>query len=258
MQASCWITLMRKQFRSGAVLCSAVMLVIFVAYCLVAAAQQFPYQDPKLPVEQRVADLISRMTLEEKIAQLEGAWENRQFHPNPQTMFIDEKGNFLPARAAVLMKYGVGEISRPSEGRGPREMAEFTNAVQKWVKENTRLGIPVLFHDECLHGHVAPGGTSYPQAIALASTWNPALLHDVFAATAMEARSRGVEQCLAPVLDLAREPRWGRTEETYGEDPYLVSKMGVAAIRGYQGEGPALDKAHVMGTAKHFAVHGQR
>jgi len=233
------------------------MLVIFVAYCLVAAAQQFPYQDPKLPVEQRVADLISRMTLEEKIAQLEGAWENRQFHPNPQTMFIDEKGNFLPARAAVLMKYGVGEISRPSEGRGPREMAEYTNTVQKWIKENTRLGIPVLFHDECLHGHVAIKGTSYPQAIALASTWDPAPVKDVFSATAAEVRARGAHHCLAPVLDLARDPRWGRTEETYGEDPYLTSRIGVAAIEGFQGVGPFIDGSHVMATAKHFAVHGQ-
>jgi beta-glucosidase len=136
-------------------------------------------------------------------------------------------------------------------------MAEYTNRVQKWMRDNTRLGIPVIFHDECLHGHVAPKATSYPQAIALASTWDPSLLHEVFTATAAEARARGVQQCLAPVLDLARDPRWGRTEETYGEDPYLVSRLGVAAITGYQGTGPGIDKAHVMATAKHFAVHGQ-
>jgi beta-glucosidase len=91
----------------------------------------------------------------------------------------------------------------------------------------------------------------------LASTWDPSLLHEVFTATAAEARARGVQQRLAPVLDLARDPRWGRTEETYGEDPYLVSRLGVAAITGYQGTGPGIDKAHVMATAKHFAVHGQ-
>jgi beta-glucosidase len=216
-----------------------------------------PYRDAKLPVDQRVADLLSRMTLDEKIAQLVSVWEDRTFFKDPQKLLVDEKGNFLPDRAAVMIKNGLGEFSRPSDFKSPRESAEFTNTVQKWVRENTRLGIPVLFHDECLHGHVAPGGTSYPQAIALASTWDPALIHDVFTATAEEARSRGVQQCLAPVLDLARDPRWGRTEETYGEDPYLVSKIGVAAIRGYQGEGPGLDKAHVMATAKHFAVHGQ-
>jgi Beta-glucosidase-related glycosidases len=216
-----------------------------------------PYRNPKLPVEQRVADLLSRMTLEEKVAQMEGAWENKNFHKDPQTMFVDEKGNFLPERAAVLMKDGLGQISRPSEGRGPREMTEFTNTVQKWMKEHTRLGIPVMFHDECLHGHVAIKGTSYPAAIGLASSWDPGLLYEVFAATAAEARARGAQQCLAPVLDLARDPRWGRTEETYGEDPYLVSRLGVAAITGFQGVGPTIDKAHVMATAKHFAVHGQ-
>jgi beta-glucosidase len=232
------------------------ILMVFVASC-VATAQDLPYRNPALPVEQRVADLISRMTLEEKVAQLEGAWENRQFHPDPQTMFIDEKGNFIPERAAVLMKYGLGEISRPSEGRGPHEMAEFTNTIQKWIKENTRLGIPVLFHDECLHGHVAIKGTSYPQAIALASTWDPTLVQGVFSATAAEVRARGAQHCLAPVLDLAREPRWGRTEETYGEDPYLTSRIGVAAIQGFQGTGPFIDGSHVIATAKHFAVHGQ-
>jgi beta-glucosidase len=216
-----------------------------------------PYRDPKVAVDQRVADLLSRMTLEEKLAQLESAWENPQFFKDPQALFVDAKGVFLPERAAVLLKYGLGEMSRPSEGRGPRAMAEFTNTMQKWTKENTRLGIPILFHDECLHGHVAPKGTSYPQAIALASTWDPLLVGEVFTATAAEVRARGAQQCLAPVLDLARDPRWGRTEETYGEDPYLVSRIGVAAIQGLQGTGPGIDKSHVMATAKHFAVHGQ-
>jgi beta-glucosidase len=233
----------------------------FLAACFVlstAAAAQAPppYRDPILPIEQRVADLLSRMTLEEKVAQMEGAWENRQFFSDPQALFVDGQGNFLPERAAVLLKNGLGEISRPSENRGPRQMAEYTNTVQKWFKDNTRLGIPVLFHDECLHGHVAPKGTSYPQAIALASTWDTALVENVFTATSAEARASGAHHCLAPVLDLARDPRWGRTEETYGEDPYLVSHIGLAAIRGFQGTGP-LDNAHVMATAKHFAVHGQ-
>jgi beta-glucosidase len=216
-----------------------------------------PYRDSKLSIEARIADLLGRMTLEEKLAQIQSAWENPQFFKDPKMLFVDEKGAFVSERAAVLMKYGLGEFSRPSEKRDPRAMAEFTNTVQKWLKENTRLGIPVLFHDECLHGHVAPKGTSYPQAIALASTWDPNLLHEVFTATAAEARARGVQQCLAPVLDLARDPRWGRTEETYGEDPYLVTRLGVAAITGFQGPGPGIDKAHVLATAKHFAVHGQ-
>src|SRR5437667_12407016 len=221
------------------------------------AQERLPYQDPKLPVEQRVTDLLKRMTLEEKIAQLEGSWQNRDNVKDPQALFVDEKGNFLPAQASRLLKNGLGELSRPSEKRGPREMADFTNTLQKWMKENTRLGIPILFHEECLHGHAAPKGTSFPQAIALASTWDPELVHDVFAAVASEVRARGAQECLAPVLDLARDPRWGRTEETYGEDPYLVSHIGLSAIRGFQGNGPGIDKSHVMATAKHFAVHGQ-
>jgi len=245
----------RPAFRARAVF-------FLLAICTLASASALPqgaapYRDPKLNVDQRVADLLSRMTLEEKLAQLESAWENPQFFKDPLTMFVDPKGAFLPERAAVLLKHGLGEVSRPSEQRGPRAMAEFTNTMQKWVKENTRLGIPILFHDECLHGHVAPKGTSYPQAIALASTWDPLLVGDVFTATAAEVRARGAQHCLAPVLDLARDPRWGRTEETYGEDPYLVSRIGVAAIEGLQGSGPGIDKSHVMATAKHFAVHGQ-
>src|SRR5277367_3043114 len=236
------------------------LLLLLASGSRSAAQQTPPYRDPKLPVEQRIDDLLSRMTLEEKVAQLESAWENRQFHKDPQTMMVDDKGNFLPERAAALFKNGLGELSRPGEpttARGPREMADFTNTMQKWFRENTRLGIPVLFHQECLHGLVAPGATSYPQAIALASSWDPALVQEVLSATAAEARSRGTNRCLAPVLDLARDPRWGRTEETYGEDPYLVTRIGVAAIQGFQGVGPFIDRNHVMATAKHFAVHGQ-
>ncbi|HKT46896.1 MAG TPA: glycoside hydrolase family 3 N-terminal domain-containing protein [Candidatus Acidoferrales bacterium] len=216
-----------------------------------------PYRDPKLPIEQRISDLLSRMTLEEKIAQMGSAWENPGFRNVQKTFFVDEKGAFLPDQAAIVLKDGLGQISRPGEGRNARAMAEYTNTVQKWVHENTRLGIPILFHVECLHGFVAPGATSFPQAIALASTWDPALVNSVFTATAAEVRAAGAQQCLAPDLDLARDPRWGRTEETYGEDPYLVSQIGLAAIRGFQGAGPYFDKAHVTATAKHFAVHGE-
>jgi beta-glucosidase len=216
-----------------------------------------PYRDATLPVEQRLADLLGRMTLEEKIQQLQGTWQNPGQVHDPKLLFVGPKGEFLPDKAGAVLKDGLGEMSRPSENRGPREMAEFTNTIQKWMKDNTRLGIPVLFHEECLHGHAAPKGTSFPQAIALASTFDPALVQEVFSATAVEVRARGAQQCLTPVLDLARDPRWGRTEETYGEDPYLTSRIGVAAVKGFQGPGPAINKQHVIATLKHFAVHGQ-
>ncbi len=229
--------------------------------CLLAAQvlpqEPLPYRNPKLPLEQRIADLLSRMTPEEKLAQTMSAMERMAIVDDPKSALVDQKGVFMPDRAAVYLKNGLGQISRPSGMRGPREMAEFTNTVQKWVRENTRLGIPVLFHEECLHGHAASKGTSFPQAIALASTWDPAIVEEVFSATAREVRARGAQQCLTPVLDLARDPRWGRTEETYGEDPYLGSRIGVAAVKGFQGNGPYIDKSHVIATAKHFAVHGQ-
>jgi len=226
---------------------SGVLVALLFAMSLSAAAQEAPvYRDAKAPVEQRVADLLARMTLEEKVAQLVGTWQNKSFIGATNPRIVDQKGAFDAGQAGALLKYGLGEMSRPSENRGPREMAEFTNSIQKWLKENTRLGIPILFHEECLHGNAAPKATSFPQAIALASTWDPALVQEVFASVAAEVRAKGAQECLAPVLDLARDPRWGRTEETYGEDPYLVSRLGVAAIHGYQGSGPYLDKSHVF------------
>lgn len=235
----------------------SLVLFSFASTCVAQSAPQAaPYRDAKLPVEKRVADLLSRMTLEEKVAQLQAVWQNRDIVKEEDKFFISKERRFLPERARALVKDGLGQMARPSEKLGPREMAEFTNAVQRFFVENTRLGIPVLFHEECLHGHAAPRGTAYPQAIALASSWDVDLVERVFAATAKEVRARGAHQCLTPVLDLARDPRWGRTEETYGEDVYLVSRLGVAATRGFQGPGPQIGPDRVIATAKHFAVHG--
>lgn len=214
------------------------------------------YKNPRLPVERRVADLLSRMTLEEKVAQLVCLWGERP-QVGPQTDFSADRGAFSVEKAAAVMKDGIGQIARQRERKDPREAAVFANAVQKWLVEKTRLGIPAIFHDEILHGLMAPKGTSFPTPIALASTWDPDFIHRVFTAGALETRARGSHFVLGPNLDLAREPRWGRTEETYGEDPYLVSRMGVAVIKALQGPGPGVDNAHVIATAKHFAAHGQ-
>ncbi|HEY1807277.1 MAG TPA: glycoside hydrolase family 3 N-terminal domain-containing protein, partial [Acidobacteriaceae bacterium] len=119
------------------------------------------------------------------------------------------------------------------------------------------LGIPVMFHEECLHGHAAPDGTSFPQPIALGASFNPGLVEQLFRMTALEARLRGAHHALTPVVDVAREPRWGRVEETYGEDPYLVSRLGIAAVRGFQGDRNFRDRRHVLATLKHFVGHGQ-
>jgi beta-glucosidase len=214
------------------------------------------YKNPRLPVERRVADLLSRMTLEEKVAQLVCLWTGRP-QVAPQTDFSTDRGDFDPQKAREVMKYGIGQIARQRERKDPREAARFANALQKWLVEQTRLGIPAIFHDEILHGLMAPKGTSFPTPIAMASSWDTEMVSRVFTAAALETRSRGSHQVLGPNLDLAREPRWGRTEETYGEDPYLVSRMGVAVIKALQGPGPGVDGEHVIATAKHFAVHGQ-
>ncbi len=235
------------------ILCLSIILV-FWGLAQIASPQgdaELPaYRNPQLPVEQRVADLLSRMTLEEKVAQTHALWQQKR-------LIMDEQGNFSPEKARGVLKNGIGQITRPSEEKGPTENAVFANAIQKFLKEQTRLGIPAMMHEEALHGHAAQGGTSYPQAIALASTWDVDLVEKVFNATAKEIRARGAQQALTPVLDVARDPRWGRTEETYGEDPYLVSRIGVACIRGFQGKGGTIDRDHIIATTKHFASHGQ-
>ena len=214
------------------------------------------YKNPALPSARRVKDLLSRMTLEEKAAQMLCVWQEK-----PQKL-VDEKGDFDLAKAkkAFRDKRGLGQVGRPSDaggGKKARAMAELTNAIQKFFLENSRLGIPVMFHEECLHGHAAPDGTSFPQPIALGATFNPDLVEQLFTMTALETRLRGAHHALTPVVDVAREPRWGRVEETYGEDPYLVSRLGIAAVRGFQGDRNFRDKKHVLATLKHFVGHGQ-
>ncbi|HYV36610.1 MAG TPA: glycoside hydrolase family 3 N-terminal domain-containing protein [Gemmataceae bacterium] len=208
------------------------------------------YWNPKLPVAQRVEDLLARMTLEEKVAQMLCMW-------NAKRQITDAKGRFDPAKAPKWFKVGIGRIERPSDGHGARAEAEYTNAIQRWVKDNTRLGIPVIFHEEALHGLQGAEATSFPQAIGLASTWNPELVERVFTVVAKEVRSRGAQQVLAPVVDVARDPRWGRFEETFGEDPYLIAQLGLAAVRGFQGRDKSIPADRVIATLKHMAGHGQ-
>src|SRR5262249_18238952 len=149
------------------------------------------YQEPSATIEQRTADLLSRMSLEEKAAQMTCIWNLKK------EMLLDETGRFDESRAAKHFAhgYGLGQIGRPGDfdgGIGPREMAELTNAIQRFFVKNSRLSIPVFFHDECLHGHVGAGSTSFPQPIGLAATFNPELVRELYTMTAYEARLRGV------------------------------------------------------------------
>ena len=203
-----------------------------------------------------MADLLARMTLDEKAAQMMCVWQQKA------DTLVDAQGNFdlEKARRSFSHGNGIGQIGRPSDtggGKGARAQAELTNAIQRFFIEESRLGIPVMFHEECLHGQAAPEGTSFSQPIGLAATFNPELVESLFTMTAEEARSRGTHHALTPVVDVARDPRWGRVEETFGEDPYLVSRMGIAAVRGFQGARDFKSKKRVLATMKHFAAHGQ-
>ena len=221
------------------------------------------YKNAGLSVEARVEDLLARMTLEEKVAQMQSIWDNKG-------ALFDAKLELDPKKMALNYPDGIGQFARPSDATGPasprlvpgrdlRGTIRLVNALQHYALEHTRLGIPIMFHEEGLHGYVAAGATSFPQAIALASSWDPALVRAVNVVTAREMRARGVTEALTPVVDVARDPRWGRIEETFGEDPYLVGEMGVAAVEGLQGEGKAwvLGPAKVFATLKHLTGHGQ-
>ena len=221
-----------------------------------SAASPPIYKNPSIPAARRVKDLLSRMTLQEKAAQMMCVWQKKS-----ETL-VDANGDFDPrkARAAFKSGHGLGQVGRPSDagkGKHAREMAELTNAIQKFFIENSRLGIPVMFHEECLHGHAGAGSTSFPQPIGLGATFNPGLVEALYAMTAEETRARGAHQALTPVVDVARDPRWGRVEETFGEDPYLVAQLGIASVRGFQGDASFKDKKRVIATLKHFAAHGQ-
>ena len=221
------------------------------------------YWNESLPVEQRVADLMARMTMEEKLAQMISTWTNKAEVQGDDTFFD-------PAKASERYPDGLGFFTRPADQGGPgsprvtpfrsiEDSVRYINMVQRWAREETRLGIPVMAHEESLHGFAARDATSFPQAIGLASTWNPDLVREANDLIAGEVRARGIFQVLSPVVDVARDPRWGRIEETFGEDPFLVGEMGVAAVEGLQGVGTdrTLGEGQVMATLKHMTGHGQ-
>ena len=220
----------------------------------VSAEEIMDYKNPELSVDRRVSDLLSRMTIEEKVAQMLCIWTEKK------NVLFNKKGDLDVNVLGEHLNNGIGQIARLSDtngGLGPVEMAELANKIQKFFIEETRLGIPVIFHEECLHGLAGKDATSYPQPIGLAATFNPQLIEDIYSAVAEDTRARGAHQALTPVVDVARDPRWGRVEETYGEDPYLVTQMGLAAVKGFQGDATYSNKKKIFATLKHFAAHGQ-
>ena len=216
--------------------------------------------------------LIADMTLDEKLAQISCIWFDKAK--------VYTNGDFDPAKMEAEFPHGIGCIARPQDtfgmedqgeregandstvirrqsARTPSETVKLTNAIQAWHVENTRLGIPTLFHEEGLHGFQGRYATSFPQALALAATFDPDMAEDIYSVVAREIRARGAHHVLSPVVDVARDARWGRIEETYGEDPYLVSRMGVAAVKGFQGDSFPIADDKVVATLKHMTGHGQ-
>ncbi len=223
------------------------IIIIFSLILLIVSCKQetnIKYKNPDLPIEERVDDLLSRMTLEEKFWQLfmipgdlsDGKEKYKNGIFGFQVATKGKSGN----EAEQLLDY--------SGGGTAKETAERINEIQKYFIEETRLGIPIIAFDEALHGLVRDGATAFPQSIGLAASWDTILMGDVAHAIAMETKTRGIRQILSPVLNIARDVRWGRTEETYGEDPFLTTQMALSFISNFE-------KLGVITTPKHFVAN---
>lgn len=200
-----------------------------------------PYRDPSRTPTERSADLLARMSRDEKVAQLGAAWPAE----------VSDGETFDPGKAQQVLAQGIGQITRISGSTllSAEAAVRMGNDIQRFLVERTRLGIPAILHEESLHGLTALDAVVHPQSIGLAATWEPERVERMARLIGIAARSRGARLVLAPVLDLARDPRWGRTEETYGEDTYLVMALGLAYTRGVQAQG-------VLCCGKHFVAHG--
>ena len=219
------------------------------------------YKQATQPTEARVADLISRMTVEEKVGQLicPLGWEmytkTGKNSVEPSALFKQKMDATPIGSFWAVLRADPWTQKTLETGLNPELSAKAINALQRYAVEQTRLGIPILFAEECPHGHMAIGTTVFPTSLTAASTWNPSLLYDMGSAIGLEAAAQGSNIGYGPVLDVAREPRWSRMEETFGEDPWLTSVLGTAVVRGMQGDNSA-DKQHVICTLKHLAAYG--
>jgi len=223
-------------------------------------AQQLPYKDKNLAIEERVADLLGRMTVEEKVGQLSKILGWEMYEKNQSGIQVSQKFKDAVKQHQIGLLWATLRADPWTQktletGLSSKEAARATNALQKYMVDSTRLGIPLIISEETPHGHMAIGATTFPTAIGQASTWNPAIIEKMAAVIAKETSSVGGQNGYGPVLDLAREPRWSRTEESYGEDPYLVGKMGEAMVRGMQGKKVG-GKGKIFSTLKHFVAYG--
>ncbi len=232
---------MKRKLVYGLMLCS-----VLCAFKGVVNKNKFTYRNEGLPIEQRITDLLSQMNDEEKIQQLDMYWGREVAN-----MDGHEAGSYSEEKVKQIIGItGIGSI----HDFYPINV-EIANKIQKYAIEKTRLGIPVLFIEEGLHGYNGHGSTTFPIPLELSSTWDTSLVYSVGRVIGTEARAHGVDMILGPVLCLPHDPRWGRVEETYGEDPYLDALNGVAMVKGMQGKNLNSNDA-VISEPKHFAIHG--
>ncbi|PRD49139.1 glycoside hydrolase family 3 N-terminal domain-containing protein [Sphingobacterium haloxyli] len=223
-------------------------------------AQVLPYKNSQLPIEDRVQDLIGRMTLEEKVGQLSKLLGWEMYEKDEAGIRVSDKLKDAVKKQHIGLLWATLRADPWTQktlenGLNPEEAAKATNAIQRYMVDSTRLGIPLLLSEEAPHGHMAIGATVFPTAIGQASTWNPRLIERMASVIARETYAVGGKNGYGPVLDLAQDPRWSRTEESYGEDPYLVGQMGKAMVKGFQGE-IAGDEDKIIATLKHFVAYG--
>ena len=238
---------------------------LFVAALLLGTGQamaQLPlYKQANAPIEERIKDLMERMTVEEKVGQLccPMGWEMYTKTGNKveaSELYKKQMGNGMPIGSYwAVLRADPWTQKTLENGLNPELAAEALNKLQKFAVEETRLGIPVLFAEETPHGHMAIGTTVFPTGLSMASTWNPELLRRAGEVVALEARLQGANVGYGPVLDISREPRWSRMEESFGEDPMLAGILGVAYMKGMQGD-VQNDGKHLYSTVKHFAAYG--
>ncbi|NDU98062.1 glycoside hydrolase family 3 N-terminal domain-containing protein [Spirosoma terrae] len=238
----------------------AIVAFLSFATSISSTAQQPIYKNPASPIESRVRDLLARMTNEEKVGQLATLLGWEMYDKRDNSISVSDKFKKAVAEQRMGMLWATLRADPWTQktlktGLNPAQAAQATNALQKYVIENTRLGIPLLLAEECPHGHMAIGTTVFPTALGQGSTWNPALIQKMAAAIALEARVQGAHVGYGPVLDLAREPRWSRVEETYDEDPVLNGQMGIAMVTGFQGAS-IKSGANIISTLKHFTAYG--
>jgi beta-glucosidase len=229
----------------------AIIGLTMVASNVILNAQTPKYKNPKTPIEERIKDLLSRMTIEEKVAQM------RMFHAN---LGIDlTENNTLKLTDTVIkrLQFGIGGIKNPGELIAPEKSAFLNNLLQKYIIEHSRLGIPALFVGEAYNGIDAEGCTKFGRPMAQAASFNPDLVHQIWDIIGREARWRGFNMCHSPEADLARDPRFGRMSETFGEDTHLTTEMVVSAVTGVQGDYEGLKNTHIGAVTKHFAGYAQ-